>query len=248
MQPSQDQLYDNNKNTSEFIHYSEHSTGSGNAGYVGSPYMGPQTTTASGSGMVSPIYMTNPPPQSSVQAAVQPLNDMLEALDGPVRPAPEPSVTTTKSSKWRPFGKKKSKSVSAKIETNLSSPNLFVSNDLNNIQSNTNLGHHTPEFDQHPQGFSQAFLPPPPPQHLPKHSPQHLHQLNLADPGKADVYSQPGQDWFVGNKGSSDEFDNLDRYQDDEDEDVDPYYIADTKGRATAFEGKVSSLAFDWLC
>ncbi|KAF9029299.1 hypothetical protein BGZ52_003580 [Haplosporangium bisporale] len=228
MHSSQDQLYDNNNNTSGFIHYNEHSTGSGNTGYVSSPYMSPQTTAASKSGMVSPIYMTNPPPQSSVQAAVQPLNDMLEALDGPIRPAPESSTSTTKSSKWRPFGKKKSKSVSAKIETNLSSPNLFISNDLNNNKSKTNLGHHTPEFDQHPQGISQAFLPPSPPPPL-QHLPQHLPQPN-----------QPGKDWFVGSKDSSEEFDNLDRYLDDEDEDVDPYYVADNKGRASAFEGKDS--------
>ncbi|KAF9303764.1 hypothetical protein BGZ74_003110 [Mortierella antarctica] len=222
LQSSQDQLYDGNNNVSGYIHYSEHSNGSGN-GYIGSPYMAPQTISTNGSATVSPVYLTNPPSQSSVQAAVQPLNDMLDALDGPVRPTPEPSATP-KSSKWRPFGKKKSKSVSAKIETNLSSPNLFASNDPNN-KSHTNLGHHTSEIHQQPQGMSQTSLSPPP---------QHLPQLNLVEQAPAQV------DWYVGNKESSDEFDNPDRYLDNEDEDVDPYYIADTKGRATAFEGKDS--------
>ncbi|KAG0036450.1 hypothetical protein BGZ82_004190, partial [Podila clonocystis] len=223
LQSSQDHLYDSNSNASGYIHYSEHSNGSGNTGYIGSPYMPPQTISASESPMVSPIYMTNPPPQSSIQAAVQPLNDMLDALDGPVRPSPEPSETP-KSSKWRPFGKKKSKSVSAKIETNLSNSNIFASNDPNNNKGHTNLGHHTPEIHQQPHGMSQTFLSPPL---------QHP-QLNLVDQAPAQV------DWYVGNKESSDEFDKPDRYLDDEDEDVDPYYIADTKGRATAFEGKDS--------
>ncbi|KAG0030784.1 hypothetical protein BGZ81_002196 [Podila clonocystis] len=223
LQSSQDQLYDSNNNASDYIHYSERSNGSENTGYIASPYMAPQTISASESPMVSPICVTNPPPQSSIQAAVQPLNDMLDALDGPVRPSPEPSATP-KSSKWRPFGKKKSKSVSAKIETNMSSPNLFASNDPNNNKSHANLGHHTPEIHQQPHGMSQTFLPPPL---------QHP-QLNQVDQAPAQV------DWYVGNKESSDEFDKPDRCLDDEDEDVDPYYIADTKGRATAFEGKDS--------
>lgn len=220
LQSSQDQLYDGNNNASGYIHYNDQSNGSVNTGYIGSPYMAPQTISTNGSAIVSSTYMTNPPPQSSVQAAVQPLNDMLDALDGPVRPTPEPSVTP-KPSKWRPFGKKKSKSVSSKVETNLSGSNPFASNDPNNNKSHINLEHPTPEIHQPPpQGMSQIFLSPPT-------------QLDLVDQAPTQV------DWYVGNKESSDEFDNPDRYLDEEDEDVDPYYIADTKGHATAFEGKV---------
>ena len=60
-------------------------------------------------------------------------------------------------------------------------------------------------------------------------------------------FKNPAQgDWYVEtatpeeNSYEYDEFENPAHYFDEEDEDVDPYYIADTKGRAKAFEGQVS--------
>ncbi|KAG0347977.1 hypothetical protein BG004_006455 [Podila humilis] len=233
---SQGQLYDNTTSAGGFVHYSENSND-----YVGSPYMGHQklATASPSTPVVSPIYMSTPPSQASIQAAVQPLNDMLDALDGPVRPAPEPAPTTTaKSSKWKSFGKKKSKSVSVNMETNLSSGNLLIANDMSANKSHTNSASlHT---SAHPQGASQNIMTASQqhPQQLP---PQEIPSYPVSE---TDVYpQQQGQvDWYVANKDSSDEFDNLDKYLDDEDEDVDPYYIADTKGRARAFEGQDSGL------
>lgn len=63
------------------------------------------------------------------------------------------------------------------------------------------------------------------------------------------AYSEQQPDWYVANDSDdnylqNDEHNLEGRYYDDEDEDVDPYYIADTKGRARAFEGKVRTLNF----
>lgn len=59
-------------------------------------------------------------------------------------------------------------------------------------------------------------------------------------------FTSPAQgDWYVETATPEedsyeyDEFENPAHYFDEEDEDVDPYYIADTKGRAKAFEGQV---------
>jgi hypothetical protein len=52
-------------------------------------------------------------------------------------------------------------------------------------------------------------------------------------------------DWYVENNpeedsSDNDEFEDSVDFFDEENEDVDPYYIADTKGRAKAFEGQVN--------
>ncbi|KFH65102.1 hypothetical protein MVEG_08583 [Podila verticillata NRRL 6337] len=145
---------------------------------------------------VSPIFMTHPPSTS-------PSNGQIE------------HNANKKSSKWKPFGKKKSKSVS----TGDSNGEAFqISNDY---QIPTIPPNHT-----NTSPFVAA-LP---------------HQL--ADPNEQFVaYSQQHTDWYVADDSDdnylqSDDHDLEGRYYDDEDEDVDPYYIADTKGRARAFEGK----------
>ncbi|KAF9297532.1 hypothetical protein BGZ74_009778 [Mortierella antarctica] len=146
---------------------------------------------------VSPIFMTHPPSTSHST------NGQNEQSIG------------KKSSKWKPFSKKKSKALSNgdsnggayQIPNDYQIPSLPL--------SHTN----TSPF--------VAALP---------------HQL--VDPNEQFLgLSQQQSDWFVAN--DSDEYlqdgHDLDgRYYDDEDEDVDPYYIADTKGRARAFEGKDS--------
>jgi len=125
----------------------------------------------------------------------------------------QPSVKNSSSqdpsnkSKWRPFGKKKSKSFSSHeaLSTNL-------------VQDGA-------------QVMPSATLVPA------AQSAQHL-----VDPGDhADAYRAQA-DWYVENNPGNgyDDYDNPDAYYDEEDEDVDPYYIADTKGRAQAFEGKVT--------
>ncbi|KAG0342613.1 hypothetical protein BG000_003220 [Podila horticola] len=144
---------------------------------------------------VSPIFMTHPPSTS------QSINGQNEPNNG------------KKSSKWKPFGKKKSKSLS-NGESNGGAyqiPNDYQNPTLPSSHTNTSP--------------FVAALP---------------HQL--VDPNEQFlVLSQQQPDWFVANDSDDyhqDEHDLDGRYYDDEDEDVDPYYIADTKGRARAFEGK----------
>ncbi|KAG0275235.1 hypothetical protein BGZ95_009052, partial [Linnemannia exigua] len=125
---------------------------------------------------------------------------------------------TTKASRWKPFGKKKSKSFTA---------------------GEVSSGPYRPPNDY-------EIPTPPMPIGAQQHQPyqQHQHQ-HLVDPGDhADAYSQQQHaDWFIGNDDgpAQDDYEQHTRYyDDDEDEDVDPYYIADNRGRAQAYEGKDS--------
>ena len=119
-----------------------------------------------------------------------------------------PQELTSKSSKWRPFGKKKSKS---------------FSNNETSVAFN-------------PQRESLQVVPV-----APTSAPQ------LAESSvNTGAFSHQGPDWYVESvpqdelDAEYDDFEN--QYYDDDDEDVDPYYIADTKGRAQVFEGKVRKL------
>ncbi|KAK3810788.1 MAG: hypothetical protein J3Q66DRAFT_413936, partial [Benniella sp.] len=148
------------------------------------PLMVPGEATGGPPVIISPIFMSEPSVKNS--SSQDPSN---------------------KSSKWRPFGKKKSKSFSSHeaLSTNL-------------VQDGA-------------QVVPTATLVPA------AQSTQHL-----VDPGDhADAYRAQA-DWYVENNPGNgyDDYDNPDAYYDEEDEDVDPYYIADTKGRAQAFEGKDS--------
>ncbi|KAG0100756.1 hypothetical protein BGZ93_005323 [Podila epicladia] len=144
---------------------------------------------------VSPIFMTHPPSTSHST------NGQNEQNIG------------KKSSKWKPFGKKKSKVLSN------GSSNGGAYQVPNDYQIPTLPLSHT-----NTSPFVAA-LP---------------HQL--VDPNEQFLgLSQQQPDWFAANDSDEhlqDEHDLDGRYYDDEDEDVDPYYIADTKGRARAFEGK----------
>lgn len=137
--------------------------------------------------VISPIFMSEPPAKN--------------------KPSQESS---SKSSKWRPFGKKKSKSFS-------------------NHDTSTDDLPHQDSAQVVPGSTSNPAIRP---------------KKHLVDPGDhADAYRTQA-DWYVESNPDDehDDFDNQDAYYDDEDEDVDPFYIADTKGRAQAFEGKVNGV------
>ncbi|KAF9291597.1 hypothetical protein BGZ68_003213 [Mortierella alpina] len=182
-----------------FSSYSEYS---GNSAIQDSPSPPPV--------VVSPIFMSKSPAQRSLQSR----NSLM--ADG--REHQQSQELTSKSSKWRPFGKKKSKSFS----------NNETSTAFNSQRESLQIvpGDSTPAFS--------AITPTSVPQ--------------LADPPASAVstgaYSHQNQDWCVQNvpqeelDAEYDDFEN--QYYDDDDEDVDPYYIADIKGRAQMFEGKDS--------
>ncbi|KAF9989778.1 hypothetical protein BGZ75_004955 [Mortierella antarctica] len=155
--------------------------------------------------VVSPIFMSQSPAQRSQQSR--------NSLMGDGREQQQPQELTSKSSKWRPFGKKKSKSFS-------------------NNETSTAFN---PQRDSL-QVVPAESLPSPLPAVAPTSAPP------LADHS----FSHQNQDWYVKSvpqeelEADYDDFEN--QYYDDDDEDVDPYYIADTKGRAQVFEGRDSRL------
>ncbi len=133
----------------------------------------------------------------------------------------QPQELTSKSSKWRPFGKKKSKSFSNNETSTAFNPQR------ENLQVVPGTSTSTPSPAVALTSAPQLADPP----------------VNLGAP------PHQNQDWYVENvpqeelDAEYDDFEN--QYYDDDDEDVDPYYIADNKGRAQVFEGKVSNLF--WL-
>ncbi|OAQ27977.1 hypothetical protein K457DRAFT_156544 [Linnemannia elongata AG-77] len=192
-------MQDNNYNYATYNDYNSNING----GYISPPYSEPQKATGSPATLVTPVFMN----QTQTPSPTPPIasnNNNSPAIETP------PTEQSTKSSRWKPFGKKKSKSFSA---------------------GETSSGPYRPPNDYE--------IPAPP---LPLGA-QQQHQ-HLVDPGDhADAYSQQQHaDWFVGNDDGPmpmDEYEQHTRYYDeDEDEDVDPYYIADNRGRAQAYEGK----------
>ncbi|KAF9576382.1 hypothetical protein EC968_008677 [Mortierella alpina] len=157
--------------------------------------------------VVSPIFMS----QSPVQRSQQSRNSVMG--DGREQQQQQPQELTSKSSKWRPFGKKKSKSFS-------------------NNETSTAFNPQRESL----QVVPGESLPSPLPAKVPTSAPQ------LAD----NTFSHQNQDWYVDNvpqgelEADYDDYEN--QYYDEDDEDVDPYYIADTKGRAQVFEGRDSGL------
>lgn len=203
----QQQQQDNNYNYASYNDYNSNING----GYISPPYSEPQKATGSSATLVTPVFMNQTQtPSPTPPVASNNNNNNLPAVETP------PTEQTTKSSRWKPFGKKKSKSFSA---------------------GETMSGPYRPPNDYE--------IPAPP---LPMGAQQQLQ--NLVDPGDhADAYSQQQHaDWYVGNDDGPmlmDEYEQHTRYYDeDEDEDVDPYYIADNRGRAQAYEGKVTYALF----
>ena len=135
----------------------------------------------------------------------------------------EQESSKSSSSRWKPFGKKKSKSFSHS-EPQPSGPYVPPN-----------------DYEVPVPALPSSTLPLEPTQGTMNGSvPNHLGVDPLNHNG---LYASQHTDWFMGEAESPfpDEngFNENNRYIDDEDEDVDPYYIADTKGRAHAFEGKV---------
>ncbi|KAG0309074.1 hypothetical protein BGZ98_005396 [Dissophora globulifera] len=155
--------------------------------------------------VVSPIFMTHPPAQSSHRQQQQ------------------EQPTKSSSSKWRPFGKKKSKSLSTKVEA----PGVYDPQ-----RDNAQVVPKLPAFSSNADSRS------------------HQHLVDPSD--RADVYAGHARtDWYaeptMPQKEDEDELyqDEYrgeevreDVYYDDHDEDIDPYYNADINGRAKAFEGQ----------
>ncbi|KAF9910091.1 hypothetical protein BX616_010946 [Lobosporangium transversale] len=161
------------------------------------PFTPPLQVSSPPSVVVSPIFMSNPPIQQIEKKQSS-------------EPNQSQQEQTTKSSKWRPFGKKKSKSFS----------NNETSKDY---KMQPNVVQTEPVFS----------IP-----HQQQLSPQYF--VDPAD--HTDAYSQRNYaDWYVSNtpdEDYDDEYDEQGQYFDDNDEDIDPYYIADTKGRAQATENQ----------
>ncbi|KAF9106255.1 hypothetical protein BGX29_010011 [Mortierella sp. GBA35] len=199
---SQQPIQDANYNYAAYNDYNN----LGNGGYISPPYSEPHKASGSPATLVTPVFMT----QTQTPSPTPPISSNLPTIETPEQ--------STKSSRWRPFGKKKAKSFSA---------------------GETSSGPYRPPNDYEiptpplPMGAQQQH------QH-----PYHQHQPHLVDPGDhADAYSQQQHaDWFIGNDNGPmpvDEYEQQTQYYDeDEEEDVDPFYIADNRGRAQAFEGK----------
>ncbi|KAF8940541.1 hypothetical protein BGZ58_005875 [Dissophora ornata] len=132
----------------------------------------------------------------------------------PAQPATElPQEQSAKSSKWRPFGKKKSKSMSTKVESSGAYSPQKEGLQVVPVHASTlesNAVRHLVDPSDHADTYLHG------------HSDWYVENA----PDDEDLYD--------------DEYESQDVYYDGEDEDVDPFYTADTKGRALAFEGQDS--------
>ncbi|KAG0281222.1 hypothetical protein BGZ95_005827 [Linnemannia exigua] len=163
---------------------------------------------------VPSIFMSQPPVSTSNKG---------QQNGTSAAPAPAPAVVQeqpTKSSKWRPFGKKKSKSLSHPETSTAFTPPPEMA---------PSVPVFTPHIEPEPQYHDQQ---------------QQQQQVEEVVEYKEEEFKNPVQgDWYVESTPGEDsyeydEFENPAHYFGEEDEDVDPYYIADTKGRAKAFEGQ----------
>ncbi|KAF9907620.1 hypothetical protein EC991_010739 [Linnemannia zychae] len=203
-QQQQQPLQDNNFNYATYNNYINNNIA---GGYISPPYSEPQKASGSPAALVTPVFMT----QTQTPSPTPPITSNLPTTV-------ETSEQSTKSSRWKPFGKKKSKSFSA---------------------GEGSSGPYRPPNDY-------EIPTPPMPMGAQQHQlyQQHQHQ-HLVDPGDhadASYSQQQHADWYVGNDDGPvlDDYEQHTKYYDDEDEDVDPYYIADNRGRAQAYEGKDS--------
>ncbi|KAF8941035.1 hypothetical protein BGZ58_003173 [Dissophora ornata] len=186
-----------------YVPYNAHGecNNSGSGGYISPPYTAPNSSPSPPPVLVSPIFMTHTPSPPPL------ISQTIEQQD--------PFSSSGKPFRWRPFGKKKSKTFSA--------------------------GESAPSGPYQPP--NDGDVPSAPSQPMDKQRPEFT-QANIVDPSdREDLFSQQQQqhqDWSMDNgEGPSQmaEFEQHTQYY-QEDEDVDPYYVADNKGRARAFEGK----------
>ncbi|KAG0210969.1 hypothetical protein BGX28_008677 [Mortierella sp. GBA30] len=182
--------------------YVEYTSGSTNDSYS-VPYVAPPEATSSPP-VVSPIFMTHSPAPRSDKSRTDDSKEQQQ----------QPQEQTGKSSKWNPFGKKKSKSFSNNESSTPYNPQR------ESIQATT--------------GATVPVL-------LPAVELASVPQLS-SPVAAIGAFSQRNQNRHMENippEALESDYDDIeDRYYDDEDEDADPFYIADTKGRAQAFEGK----------
>ncbi|KAF9130088.1 hypothetical protein BGW39_003492 [Mortierella sp. 14UC] len=208
---------------------------------------------------VPSIFMAQPPASTS--------NKNQQHDTSAVTPAAIQEQPTK--SKWRPFGKKKSKSLSHPETSTAFSPPpemapsvpMFVPHvepeplPAQYLQQQQEFQEQQQQFhdQQHFHGQQQFH------EQEQFHNQQQFHdeqqqqhqQLEQQQQQEKEVVEyreeeskNPAQgDWYVESTPGEDsyeydEFENPAHYFDEEDEDVDPYYIADTKGRAKAFEGQ----------
>ncbi|KAG0260554.1 hypothetical protein BG011_001827 [Mortierella polycephala] len=160
--------------------YSSANNVSNNNGYISPPYSNP-ASSSSPPLQASPIFKAYTPPPSN----------------------------SNKPLRWKPFGKKKSKSFSVEAAP-----------------------------DDHEGNHSTPSGPNQPP-----YAYEHTNFVNPAD--RADVYSQQQHtEWTTGQEQSAlvlQDYEHHTRHFDDDEGDTEPYYIADVKGRAQAFEGNINS-------
>lgn len=139
----------------------------------------------------------------------------------------EQESSKSSSSRWKPFGKKKSKSFSHS-EPQPSGPYVPPN-----------------DYEIPVPEIPNSTLPFAPTQETMNSSVSNRSGLDPLNHNGS--YASQTADWFMGESEiplpDENGFNDNNRFIDDEDEDVDPYYIADTKGRAHAFEGKVQTVA-----
>ncbi|KAG0295678.1 hypothetical protein BGZ96_011255 [Linnemannia gamsii] len=208
---------------------------------------------------VPSIFMTQPPTSASTKKQQNGTSD-----EAPVAPQEQP----VKSSKWRPFGKKKSKSLSnPETSTSFTPPPemtpavpvftphlepqtvpvqyLQQQQPFNEQQFHgQNHFHEQPRFHEQQQEQQQEEVEQQEEQQeeeAVEYQDAVEYQEEFKNPAQGDWYVEtatPEEDSYEYN-----EFENPAHYFDEDDEDVDPYYIADTKGRAKAFEGQDTGVA-----
>ncbi|KAI1311890.1 hypothetical protein EDD11_003291 [Mortierella claussenii] len=210
--------YHGSENASNFSN--EHGTSMSASGYISPPYTAPTSSPSPPPVMVSPIFMTHMPSPTPPGPHLPQQQQQQQQQDASV------TASASKSSRWKPFGKKKSKSFSA--------------------------GEAAPIGPYQPSGGYEmpAVIPMVREQQSPNNNPTSASM-------QADSYLQQQQQqqqhagWIMDDDDIPSSIDGYDYharyYDDDEGGDVDPFYIADTKGRARAFEGNHADKAKDPL-
>ncbi|KAF9934413.1 hypothetical protein FBU30_002237 [Linnemannia zychae] len=204
---------------------------------------------------VPAIFMADPP-QHSASSSTK--NHQAEASSAAPQLAQE---QPTKSSKWSLFGKKKSKSVShPETSKSFTPPPEMVPSQVftPHIDPEPTSTYYLQQQQQQQQSAydqqqivreeqqpheQQTFQPQE--EQVQEVNTQQQHEEVEVNAEYSKFKNPPQGDWYVESTPGTDsyeydEFENPAHYFDEEDEEIDPYYIADTKGRAKAFEGEDS--------
>jgi len=205
----------------------------GNGGYISPPLTGPTSSPS-------------PPPPMDASTLNRAVTPSLPTPPGSQTAELQLEVpsSTSKGSRWRPFGKKKSKSFSAGEKGGIPP-----------LRPPPPGEYQLPSFPPSATGTQQPQLPlpqpqqpPQPPQPAAQSQPGPLSNNDMINPAERTNASaqQQLQDWYRehGHDPSSleDLVHHTQYYDDDENGDVDPYYIADNKGRAQPSQVKVTEM------